>query len=56
MPMERKDDNLSNNFGPYENKKPVFEGLDIKKDDIDLTNKSSDTANYVRDMLLEYTF
>lgn len=54
MAIVGEDDNLSNNFGLYRYKKLAQERSDIRKDNIDLVSKSSDTKNYVRVMSLVY--
>ena len=52
MPMARKDNNQSDNFGFHKDKKPILEGLDIEEDDINLASKSLDTGSYIRNILL----
>lgn len=55
MPMAWENDNLSDNFGPYKNKKSTIEELDIEEDNIDLVGKSLDIESRVRDILSEHT-
>ena len=48
MPMPGEDDNTSDNFGPYKNKKSTLEVQDIERDYRDLVDKSSDTGSRAR--------
>ena len=48
MLMLGEDDNISNNFGPYEDKESIPESQDIKRDHRDLVGKSSDTVSCAR--------
>lgn len=53
MPILRKDDNTSDNFGPYKNEESTLEGENIEKNDIDLVNKSLDIRSYTKNILSE---
>lgn len=55
MPIVEKNNNLSDNFESYENKKLVLKEVDIEKDAIDLISKSSDIGNHARNILSGYT-
>ena len=46
--MPEEDDNTSDNFGPYEDKKSIPEAQDIEWDHRDLVDKSSDTGSRAR--------
>ena len=46
--MQGKNDNISDNFGPYKDKESTSKTQDIEKNHRDLINKSSDDENYVR--------
>ena len=48
MPMPEEDDNISDNFGPYEDEESTPEAKDIKKDHRDSVGKSSDTGSRIR--------
>ena len=50
--IPEEDDNASENFAPHEDKKSTLEKQDIKRDDINLVGKSSDTESRIRDGLL----
>lgn len=56
MTISRKNNNLSKNFGSYEDEKSILEKQNIKEDYGDLINKSSDTRSYARDNLSKRTF
>lgn len=51
MQMPEKDDNVSDNIGPYENEKSVLERQDIEENDIDQVGRSLDIENYAKNML-----
>ena len=53
MPMPGEDDNISDNFGPYEEEEFIPEVQDMEEDYRDLVGKSSDTGSYAR---AEHTF
>ena len=55
MSIIGKDDNISENFGFYEDEKLILKEQDIKKYHANLIYKSSDTKNYVKDSLLRRT-
>ena len=48
MPMSREDNNISNNFGPYEDEKSTPEVQNIEKDYRDLVGKSLDIRSHAR--------
>ena len=48
MPMPKKDDNSSDNFGLYEDEKSTPEAQDIERDHKDLVGESSDTGSHTR--------
>lgn len=51
MPMARKNNNWSDNFGPHEDKKSALEKSDINENDIYLVSESLDIESCTRDML-----
>ncbi len=55
MPIPEKDDNLSDNLGPFKDKKLILERPNIEEDDIDLASKSLDTESYTKNKLLKHT-
>lgn len=55
MPILRENDNLSDNFEFYNNKKSALETLKIKEDNIDLICKYLNTEIHARDMLSRHT-
>ena len=55
MAISGENDNISENFGPHEDKKSTLEEQDIKKDYTNLVGKSSDTRSRARDGLSGYT-
>ena len=52
LPMLGEDDNVSDNFGLYEDEKSIPEAQDIEKDHRDLVGKSSDSGSCAKE---EYT-
>lgn len=49
--MPEEDDNASNNFRLYKNKKSILEKQNIEDDPRDLVYKSLDTKSQAKDML-----
>ena len=50
MPIVKKDNNISNNFGFYKDKELILEEPDIKEDNIDLQSKSLDIRSCARNI------
>ena len=48
MQILGKDDNLLDNFGPYEDNKSIPEAQDIESDHKDLVGESSDTESHAK--------
>ena len=48
MPISGKDDNISDNFGSYEDEKSTPEAKDIQEDYRNLVGKSSDIGSRTR--------
>ena len=53
MPIARKNDNVSNNFGLYKNEKIALKKSDIEKDKIKLVSESLDIESHIRHILWE---
>lgn len=50
MPIVKKDNNISNNFGFHKDKELILEGPDIKEDNIDLQSKNLDIRSCARNI------
>lgn len=50
----KKDNDILENFEPYEDKKSTLKEQDIEENHGDLVNKSSDTRSHARDGLLRH--
>lgn len=53
--MPGKNDNTSENLGPYEDEKSTLEEQDIKRENRDSFKKNSDTRNCITDKLSRHT-
>lgn len=53
--MPGKNDNTSENLGPYEDEKSILEEQDIKRENRDSSKKNSDTRNCITDKLSRHT-
>ena len=54
-PILRKEENISENVGPHEDKELILEEQDIEEDHRNLGDESLDTGSRIRDSLLGYT-
>ena len=55
MSMSKEDNNLSDNFRVYKNKKSILNEPNINKDNINLANKSLNTESCTRNILAKHT-
>lgn len=51
MPMLEKDDNLSDNFGPYIDKKSALGEPEIETNDINFVDESLDIKSCIKDIV-----
>lgn len=56
MPMPEKDNDVLENFGPYENKEPILKEQEIEKDQRNFVRKSLNTESFTREVLSEHIF